>query len=624
MEFFAIIRKIYTKLLIAADLVLGKPHHILETEHVVLPGQRVKRVDNRTLRWVEKHPTHAVRSEKGISVDRALAVRKYVTYDTKENRLIKYILQNTAKRLERFQKQYQKLSRNTDHVIIEQIDKMLLEINRRINGGFLKSIEAMPENFGMSLVFGMAPGYRELYHCYLLLQHGLSVTGSIFQVSIKDLAVLYEYWCFIKLNSLMREKYRLLSQNIVKINGKGLFISLVKGQQSSVRYLNPENGEIITLSYNPKVADVPTVAQKPDNILKLEKKGAKVSYEYLFDAKYRINAALEGSLYQLKYGAPGPQEEDINTMHRYRDAIVYQNQALPFERTMFGAYVLFPYHNEQEYRKHHFYQSIDQVNIGGLPFLPSATYLVGKLLDELIADSPTSAFERATLPLGIEERLAKVDWSHRDVLIGTVRSTEQYEVCKRKNFYYIPKKYVPDDKLPIHYVALYQTRRLFGYQSGIHYVGEVLRTALVERKSIQEMPVKRGNPNELYYRFIIREWIPLAQPIFPKEEGFVNQFTNLFLLEHSEFVPELLLLSEEEYRFYTELKRRTNEAILNVDDSKVGFEIRNAKVLFQGGKIQLIREGRILEECEVEEFTKRPRSTFQRMVEKVKEMDEEG
>ena len=46
--------------------------------------------------------------------------------------------------------------------------------------------------------------------------------------------------------------------------------------------------------------------------------------------------------------------------------------------------------------------------------------------------------------------------------------------------------------------------------------------------------------------------------------------------------------------------------------------------MFQGGKIQLIREGRILEECEVEEFTKRPRSTFQRMVEKVKEMDEEG
>ena len=33
------------------------------------------------------------------------------------------------------------------------------------------------------------------------------------------------------------------------------------------------------------------------------------------------------------------------------------------------------------------------------------------MLDQLIADSPDSAFERATLPVGIEERLARVDWS---------------------------------------------------------------------------------------------------------------------------------------------------------------------------------------------------------------------
>jgi len=63
-------------------------------------------------------------------------------------------------------------------------------------------------------------------------------------------------------------------------------------------------------------------------------------------------------------------------MHRYRDAILYQNKASHYERTMFGAYVLFPYHDEKEYEKHRFYQSIDQVNIGGLPFLPSATRLV--------------------------------------------------------------------------------------------------------------------------------------------------------------------------------------------------------------------------------------------------------
>ena len=45
---------------------------------------------------------------------------------------------------------------------------------------------------------------------------------------------------------------------------------------------------------------------------------------------------------------PGPEVDDINTMNRYRDAIVYQNSDHPnYERTMFGAYVLFPTRTRQ-------------------------------------------------------------------------------------------------------------------------------------------------------------------------------------------------------------------------------------------------------------------------------------
>ena len=67
----------------------------------------------------------------------------------------------------------------------------------------------------------------------------------------------------------------------------------------------------------------------------LEKKtvnqaGKKVKYEYVFDAKYRVNPALEGSdYYNTISHTPGPETDDINTMHRYRDAIVYHNGADP-------------------------------------------------------------------------------------------------------------------------------------------------------------------------------------------------------------------------------------------------------------------------------------------------------
>ena len=50
-----------------------------------------------------------------------------------------------------------------------------------------------------------------------MLLHGLRITGNVFNISIKDLAVLYEYWCFIKLNSLMKDRYKLINQNIKKI-----------------------------------------------------------------------------------------------------------------------------------------------------------------------------------------------------------------------------------------------------------------------------------------------------------------------------------------------------------------------------------------------------------------------
>src|SRR5699024_3570208 len=90
--------------------------------------------------------------------------------------------------------------------------------------------------------------------------------------------------------------------------------------------------------------------------------------------------------------------------HRYRDAIVYQEQnTAEYERSMFGAYVLFPYSNEQLYKEHHFYKSIELLNIGAFPFLPNSTSLMERFLDEIIQDSPEKAFERSAQPRGTKE-----------------------------------------------------------------------------------------------------------------------------------------------------------------------------------------------------------------------------
>lgn len=612
-EFFAVINKIYKDFIKAADIIMSQPHHVLETTHQVLPSHKVKKTDSRTLRWIEKHPDQAKRVNGDIRIERALAVRKQVSYDTKENQLTKYILMSTARKLESFKKNYLKLQRKEDQAVITKIDGMVREINRRCNTTFLADVDAKEASSGMSLVFSMAPGYRDLYKYYLMLLRGLSITGDVFNISVKDLALLYEYWCFIKLNSMMKDRYELISQDIVKVQGNGLFVSLVKGSSSKVKYRNPENGEVITLSYNPKSGQVPTVAQKPDNVLSLEKKtvnqsGKKVKYEYVFDAKYRVNPALQGSdYYNTISRTPGPETDDINTMHRYRDAIVYHNGADPYERTMFGAYVLFPYANSEEYRNHKFYESIEKVNIGGLPFLPSETSMVQDMLDALIADSPDSAFERATLPRGIEDKLAKIDWNQRDVLVGALRNKAQLETCLQYKFYHIPAAKIKEADLPIHYVAIYQSINIFGREAGIRYYGEVTKTSVVNRRDIREIP---KNSDEAYYRFEIKEWEELNIPLVAKEVRDFPFYTNLFLLQHCSDVPDLHIRSEEEYRLYTEVRRLANDASVNETDAEPGFKYDDKTIIMENGDIIVLKDGTKIEQISIETFVRKPRESM--------------
>lgn len=614
-EFFAVISKIYGDFIKAADMILAHPHHVLDTTREILPGHKIKRTDNKTIRWIEKHPEQAKVVGERVCVTKALAVKKQVTYDTKENRLTKYILQSTIKKLENFKKNYLHLQREEDKEVIKKLDDMIKGLFRRSKTSFLMNVSVLEATSGMSLVFSMAPGYRDLYKYYLMLLRGLSISGDVFDISVKDLAELYEYWCFIKLNSLIKDRYSLVSQDIIKVQGNGLFVSLVKGQGSHVKYRDPKNGDTIVLSYNPKEVDVPTVTQRPDNVLTLEKKGSDIQYKYVFDAKYRINPALPGTDYYVAIShTPGPEVGDINTMHRYRDAIVYQNGASPFERSMFGAYVLFPYSNEQEYKSHRFFESIRKVNIGGLPFLPSAVNLVSDMLDELISDSPESAFERATLPIGIEKKLAKVDWRVRDVLLGTLKDKGQLNICLKNNFYHIPARRLSESSFPIHYVAIYQSRNLFGTEAGVKYYGEVTKCIPVKRSEIKEIP---KDSEELYYRFEIKKWERLEKPIAQKEMRFVHMFTNLFLLKHSAEVPELFIRSEAEYRLYYELKRTLNNTSINDEGIEHGFMYNDALIVFEDGKINIYRNGKICGTYSVSDFIRSPNAVFHSIKSKI-------
>ncbi|WP_313731401.1 nuclease domain-containing protein [Cohnella nanjingensis] len=411
----------------------------------------------------------------------------------------------------------------------------------------------------------MAPGYRDVYRYYLMLMKGLAIQDDLFRLSMKDLAQLYEYWCFLKIHELLSRKHELIRQDVVKLNRGGLFVTLDRTRASRIEYRNPKNGEIFTLYYNslPSGDGSETVSQRPDNVLTLKKQDASIEYKYVFDAKYRINPAYEGTPYRQSYKTPGPQEDDINTMHRYRDAIVYatsrdQGQR-EVEHTMFGAYVLFPYSNEEEYREHRFYRSIALVNVGALPFLPSATSLVEQFLDELILDSPEKAYERSTRPRGTqsyyEDKL-----SGKTVLVGTLSRPEQLNDLLAYGFYHVPLRHFVrhGDLANLAYVAIYQSNTLFGReQAGIHYYGRIKSWSVMPRDQIQEIPLRRGAPTELYAKLVVEEWLPKRMPIVPGGHGVKSVLlTSEYMFKRAREVAELRLETEDQLRDWREKRRR--------------------------------------------------------------------
>lgn len=564
-EFLAVLRRIWEAFLGSADRILARPHHVLETTHGVLPGEKARRVDNRGLRWLEKHPDRLRPVDSRLEVSQALAVRKQVSFDTPENRMTRCILDTALEKLEAFRRRM-----NREDTVVAELEAMAQGLRKKILGSFLAQVKPQQGKAGMSQVFAMAPGYRDLYRYYLMLLRGLSAAGEVFRISLKDLRQLYEYWCFLKLNSLLKDRFQLVSQDIVQVRGTGLCVTLARGKESCIRYRNPRTGEAFALAW------------KPDALVELAKQRTDMAYACVFAPRYRL--------------APdrGPQEGDINSLHRYRDGASGKLQ---------GAYVLFP-GGEENFQNHPFYAEPAVESVGGLPFLPEATGLVSQVLQYLVKDLPGTAAEAASLPAELEAQLGAVNWNRREVLVGSLRDRAQLAICLQHNFYHVPAEAVDESAFPIRYVAIYQSIKKFGTESGIRYYGEVADCTLIPRREIREIPKNSG---ELYYRFTIREWKCLPQPIAAKEVPIARPiFTNRFLLEHACEVPELELGSGEEYRLFYALK----QALDRGRESEPGFRMGEALVVFEKGNINVYRDSRITVSCPVEDFDRQPGAVF--------------
>lgn len=390
-EWFALLQIHFDEFIKLAHGIAKSPHSGLVKKALAVDTERARRVSRQTIsRALRRENGGAAIPGMGIALPKK--IRESVstpTFDTPENRYFKALIKATYRNIRVLSRVNESgdedADRYSEHKFFDSIRPTLKGMERQLEsvlripflGQVAETTLVRPE----SMVFYKHPLYSRFEKLCHLLNGGLSFAKDIVPIGMKETSLLYEYWCFLKIVALLRERFDLEEQSVVKVNRMRTTVALSKGKSSAIRFVHKPTGKPLYVVYNRLFNRLPTIAQKPDNVIQF----ASDDKFYIFDAKYRIQFDRN---YINLYGGPGPTTDDVNTMHRYRDAIAIPHPMRPQEYkqgVVSGAVVLFPYPHEEAYRAHKFYKSIHQVEIGGLPFLPNSTALVAEKISELLA-----------------------------------------------------------------------------------------------------------------------------------------------------------------------------------------------------------------------------------------------
>lgn len=408
------------KFIKACKSIIDRPRHRLHGEEVYLRADKLKQtphnIENR-LAEHRKEPAYLYRVEEHI-----------LSNDTQENRFLKFALYQISKRYEDLRQRIEAVKTASD-TMKAAMHATSESLKRLQHHPFFRTIGRFKGINQESMVLQKATGYSQVYRTWNLLRRAYSLNDGLYRLQTKDIATLYEIWCFIEVSHIAKEQLHLENEEVEHRNRmemNGIFSwELGKGEHSRILF-RKDGVELAELVYNPKNADkennnvgmkglvVPTVPQKPDIVLQLTKndlqQGMKMTY--LFDAKYRIDGKDKG--------VDVPPEDAINQMHRYRDAIYYKDyDANALKKEVIGGYILFPGDGEpNDVAASKFYKTIKEVNIGAFPLRPKDVEnrkLLENFIDELIHTKSSE-----TIAHVIPQKGAYVEVGNR-VLIGLVK-----------------------------------------------------------------------------------------------------------------------------------------------------------------------------------------------------------
>lgn len=591
------------------------PHHDLIGKRVSTRAEKVRRPDATISRLVVqgKGTGPKSRGTSGRELPSRLPERRaQMTWDALEHRWLSSQLNRIRQTLVEIQAAERKTpSHNKARQIL--IMQELADFENRIAA--LQSIEPIRQAKGFipagftSLTLQSKPGYREAYRACVMLLQGLRVDGGPVGLSVKEIHQLYEYWCYLTLVRLLAKitGEPIPVRQLFSIESDGLRVRLKRGETNTLTF--PDGERTLELTYNPKYKDDSFVlSQKPDLVLTIRDPRLSVT-RLIFDAKYRIRTDAS---YLKQWGSPGPPQDSIDALHRYRDAIMEVTgkdgpRSERCKQTVIEGVVFFPHVDlDDEFKSSLHWTRLEGVGIGAIPFLPRETRYVEEWLRKVLRESGKSLAER-TIPHPAHEQLRSwLQEAKETVLVGVLRpdAHEHLDWIKLARCYYTVLIPSQDRQLNSQWVAIYSPASI-RTPGAVTHLAPVKNIDVKYRREIDTPWQPTGGANEQQVVYQLGELQELPNPIENRGRGGSakrfshNRWTSRLGITMAHEVRELLLETSPEWELYEQLRRNDLDFTLKPGPAKLPdekdlhgrawFVVKDYRVQYRGAAGFLIR-----------------------------------
>lgn len=351
----------------AVQKIISNPVSAWEEQYEHIDLRRVKRFNRNQIRQLCTNPKrspvtpdHALFSIMQSVPTTINSPIKTQTLDTPENRFIKHALHSFLLICRDVQ-----AKAATDSRLRVEAEVLISKLESFLSAYLFKE-QSPPRTIPLnSPVLQRKEGYREVFRVWLMHDLASRITweggDEVYEGGKKDVAILYEYWVYFKLLDIVRDVFRIETDeisNLLSVADNELSLDIKRGKHTPISGIFQTETRLLNIefSYNkahsgsqmyPKEGSW-TRSFRPDYTLSIwpcdrpdankDRQRAEIEETIVhvhFDAKYRVKDLKDligDDSEDMTARDALPREDDLLKMHAYRDAI----------RRTGGAYIVYP------------------------------------------------------------------------------------------------------------------------------------------------------------------------------------------------------------------------------------------------------------------------------------------